>query len=445
MFRRMSRRSAALAVAVAAGALILTGCASDHSDMAMSSDSAMVDPAGDANAADVMFSQMMIPHHEQAVEMAELAPDRAESAEIQQLASDIAGAQDPEIDLMSSWLDEWGAPRMSGTEAMGSHGGHGGGMEGMLTQEQLDELAATSGAEFDRLFAQYMIEHHLGAIAMAEDVLANGADPRVRELAETIIAAQQAEIDQMRAFLDGDATAAGLDLVTLQPTLEHVHGAAVMDGALVLATHNGLHAADLETGETTLLGAHGSDLMGFAASGGTMVASGHPGHDAGLPDPMGLIRSTDSGETWEPVSLTGEVDFHGLAMDGDNIAGMATYAGLLVSSDGGQTWTEGPAEEPMAVAWFDGWLWIATPAGLTGWNPQTAQVTAIDGAAQAVALAAAADGSALWGVAPDGTLWRSTDGATATAVTQVPALEALAATGDTAYIINANVVEAIQA
>lgn len=150
------------------------------------------------SGSDVMFAQMMIPHHQQAVEMSILAETRASSPEIKALAAEIKQAQQPEIDLMTVWLNEWDVPVMSGSEAMGEHGGHG--MAGMLTDEQLADLANSSGAEFDTLFAEYMIDHHEGAITMAEAVQ-DSKDSRVAALAQTIIETQRAEIDQLKAFL----------------------------------------------------------------------------------------------------------------------------------------------------------------------------------------------------------------------------------------------------
>lgn len=190
-----------LAAVLAAGAGFVAACGSASSD---SHGGHMGDASMSATqmmSADAMFAVMMIPHHEQAVTMSELAPGRASSPEILELAQEIKAAQDPEIQQMRAWLSEWGVPEMN-MDDMGAHGGHGG-MDGMLTQAQLDELEAAKGAEFDRLFATYMIEHHEGAIEMAEEVIASGSDPRVRTLAETIIVSQQAEIDQMKAFLAG--------------------------------------------------------------------------------------------------------------------------------------------------------------------------------------------------------------------------------------------------
>ena len=148
----------------------------------------------DFNDADVMFAQMMIPHHEQAIEMSEIALDPASgaSAAIQDLAIRIRDAQDPEIELMKGFLTTWGAP-VNPEDGMD----HSSMMEGMLTVEELDELAGLQGSEFDVRWAQAMIAHHKGAVAMAEDVLSDGKNAETRKLAEEIIANQQAEIDEL--------------------------------------------------------------------------------------------------------------------------------------------------------------------------------------------------------------------------------------------------------
>lgn len=191
-----TRRIKLLVISMATifGLVVLAGCSNDHMDGSMQAGSG-------AMGAEVMFAQMMIPHHEQAVEMSTLAETRASDPWIKELAAEIKGAQAPEIELMASWLDEWGYPQMSGMEAMSAHGGHG--MSGMLTQEQLDELAGLTGSQFDQKFAEYMIEHHIGAIEMARGV-ENSTDPAVAELASNIITSQQAEIDEMNSFLAGE-------------------------------------------------------------------------------------------------------------------------------------------------------------------------------------------------------------------------------------------------
>jgi uncharacterized protein (DUF305 family) len=145
-----------------------------------------------------MFAQMMIPHHEQAIEMSDIAldPQVGASEAVRSLATQIKGAQDPEIDLMTSFLQTWGQP-----VAMDPSMDHSTMMSGMLSLEDLDALSAARGEAFDRAWLAAMIEHHEGAIEMAQDVVAEGSNPDVRTLAEQIIAAQQTEIDEMTAML----------------------------------------------------------------------------------------------------------------------------------------------------------------------------------------------------------------------------------------------------
>ncbi|WP_229052869.1 DUF305 domain-containing protein [Aeromicrobium sp. Leaf350] len=160
------------------------------------------------NDADTAFAQQMVPHHEQAVEMSDLAldPARGASPEVQALAEQIGSAQHDEIELMNGWLEEWGESEGSDHGGHGDgHGDHGGGdhheMEGMLTDEQMAELADATGAEFDSLWLTGMIAHHEGAVTMAETAVADGKDPDVRELAEQIADVQKTEIAEMKALL----------------------------------------------------------------------------------------------------------------------------------------------------------------------------------------------------------------------------------------------------
>lgn len=164
------------------------------------------------SATDVAFAQSMIPHHQQAVEMADLAlaPQADASPQVRQLAEQIKAAQDPEIQQMTGWLQGWGAPTAMpgassapGMQGM-DHSGHDmGGMSvsGMMTDEQMQALRAASGQEFDDMWLQMMIEHHQGAIAMAEQVKGGAGDPQVAALADQIIAAQQQEIATMQESL----------------------------------------------------------------------------------------------------------------------------------------------------------------------------------------------------------------------------------------------------
>lgn len=155
--------------------------------------------AADHNAADVAFLQGMLPHHTQATSMASQAPTRAGSPEVKALADRIDRAQGPEIEQMSQMLAAWGEPRPQ----PGSMGGMGGmPMSGMMSEQQMAGLTAASGPAFDRMFLQMMIEHHRGAITMAQDELRLGQNPQAKALAEKIIADQQAEITKMQALLD---------------------------------------------------------------------------------------------------------------------------------------------------------------------------------------------------------------------------------------------------
>lgn len=153
------------------------------------------------NHADVAFMQMMVPHHGQALVMARLAEDRAHSPSVRALARRIRGAQGPEIIMMAAWLDERGidVPKAAETPSDYDHGGHGhSGMQGMLSEEEMEQLRSASGRRFDRLFLDGMIAHHQGAVDMAEVVAREGVDVRVSELAADVAAGQTAEIQRMR-------------------------------------------------------------------------------------------------------------------------------------------------------------------------------------------------------------------------------------------------------
>ncbi|MEJ7704409.1 MAG: DUF305 domain-containing protein [Geodermatophilaceae bacterium] len=168
-----------------ATAALLAACGSDAETSAK-----------DHNAADVTFATDMIPHHRQAVEMAEMAASHAESPEVLQLAEEIAGAQEPEIETMSGWLQGWGEPlpdEMGGMDM--------GGMPGMMSEERMQGLDEASGPAFDEMFLEMMIEHHTGAIQMAQTEQSDGRYADAIELAEQIESAQQAEIETMKDLL----------------------------------------------------------------------------------------------------------------------------------------------------------------------------------------------------------------------------------------------------
>ncbi|MDN4173632.1 DUF305 domain-containing protein [Nocardioides sp. SOB77] len=156
------------------------------------------------NHDDIAFVQMMLPHHRQALEMAALAPDRAEDDRVRTLAERIAAAQAPEVLVLASLLDEQGVdvPEPGEDPAKYDHSQHGHhAMQGMLTTAQLAELADAEGADFDRLFLERMIDHHAGAVAMAADVRRTGSSRRVAELALDVESGQAAEIARMEELL----------------------------------------------------------------------------------------------------------------------------------------------------------------------------------------------------------------------------------------------------
>lgn len=155
------------------------------------------------NDADVTFAEGMIPHHEQAVEMAEMATQQASSAEVKALAEDIEAAQDPEIEQLQEWLDAWGEDAPS--ESMGhgdmGHGDESSSMSGMMTEDDMMALGDSNGAAFDRMWLEMMIEHHNGAVQMAETEVADGEHPGAIDMANQIIETQEAEISQMEKLL----------------------------------------------------------------------------------------------------------------------------------------------------------------------------------------------------------------------------------------------------
>ncbi len=192
-------------------AVVLSACGGDGSLSGSETSPGVTSSAGAStgssafNNADMMFAQMMIPHHQQAVEMAELAGTRAADPEVKALAAKVKTAQQPEIDTMHGWLTAWGAPMpaMSGMSMPATMPSMGHGVSGMMSQEDMAKLEAATGNEFDKLFCNMMISHHEGAVTMANDELASGTNPEAKALAQQIITAQQAEIVQMKQILAG--------------------------------------------------------------------------------------------------------------------------------------------------------------------------------------------------------------------------------------------------
>jgi uncharacterized protein (DUF305 family) len=197
MTRMMSRR------ALMGGALLLTfavaGCGGGHtSGHSAGSGGASVSPAVSGavfNEADVAFAQHMVVHHQQAIEMSALAPERA-GAEVKELATKISAAQGPEIAAMTGFLAAWGQPA---PEAAG-HGDEHASMPGMMSEDDMAKLAAARGPAFDDLFLAMMIDHHTGAVTMARSEIEGGVNPEAKALASRIVTDQLAEIATMQAM-----------------------------------------------------------------------------------------------------------------------------------------------------------------------------------------------------------------------------------------------------
>jgi len=200
------RRVLSLVTATLAAAALVAACSSGESHSSMSDTSKQTIPeSANFNATDVGFAQGMIPHHAQAVEMADLALEKSTNADVLALAKQIKASQNPEIQTMSGWLQSWGQ-KVPSTDSM-SGGGHDmtdmGGMmmDGMMTEADMEKLESSSGTAFDRLWMELMIQHHEGAVRMSEDELKDGKNPDVKALAQTIVTSQQAEISTMNSLL----------------------------------------------------------------------------------------------------------------------------------------------------------------------------------------------------------------------------------------------------
>ena len=199
----------------------------------------------------------------------------------------------------------------------------------------------------------------------------------------------------------------------------HVHGLGInpSDGALFVATHTGLFRAAAGERRSRRVADRYQDTMGFTVTGpDRFLGSGHPDGREGLPPFLGLIRSTDAGRSWEPVSLLGKRDFHVLEASGAHVYGYGTdfesrRADLLVSDDGGRSWDQrvppepllalaiDPADADYVIASGEGGIYSSTDAG-EGWRPLGDD----DG------LLAWSVAGSLFRVRLDGTVSRSSDG-----------------------------------
>ena len=197
MFNKKYKIAGITAVALA-GAVSLAGCTiniggQDSNGMMNGGMMGNNKSSSGFSGTDIMFAQMMIPHHQQAVDMSTLAETHTTNPEILALAKQIKDAQAPEIKQMTAWIESSGA---------GMDMGHDMGMGGMLTEEQMAALENAQGAAFDKLYLEGMIGHHQGALQMAK-MIENSDNAEAKQLAANIMKSQSAEIDKMKQMLEG--------------------------------------------------------------------------------------------------------------------------------------------------------------------------------------------------------------------------------------------------
>lgn len=190
------KKALSLTALIVAFTLTLAGCGSNDTNGSGAS-------AEGHNQQDVTFATDMIPHHLQAVQMAEMAQTQASSAAVKTLAEEIKAAQGPEVDTMSGWLESWGEDvpdeSMGGMDGMDS--GSADSMPGMMSDQAMSDLGAATGSTFDQMWLESMIAHHEGAVQMADTEIADGKDPDAIALAKSIKAAQTTEIATMKKLL----------------------------------------------------------------------------------------------------------------------------------------------------------------------------------------------------------------------------------------------------
>lgn len=225
MFTFPTRTVALLSVTAATG-LAVAGCGSSDTDQSTAASSTTTTTTTAAGAVDRAFVAQMVPHHQMAIEMATLAPQRGERTEIKELGNAIAASQAPEVTQLQQAAKRLGvqvAAMPTAQKAGGmDHSQHGGdpmataaktlglSMDDMGMSMNMDAL--TKADPFDRAFIDEMIPHHQGAIRMARAELAKGTDPELKKIATAIVAAQTKEIEQMNSWRKqwyGSASPAG--------------------------------------------------------------------------------------------------------------------------------------------------------------------------------------------------------------------------------------------
>ena len=202
-----------MTAATAVAALTLAGCGSATEDGttdggAENAENAAAEVSAEHSTADVDFAAGMIPHHAQALEMVAMAEGRPLDPEVEELASAIQDAQQPEIETLTGWLETWeeDVPDVDSMTAKDMESMEGmDGMEGMMSAMSMRQLENAPDQAFQDVWLALMLAHHKGAVAMAETEIAEGQNPDAVALAEEIKDGQSAEIETMKSLIGGGA------------------------------------------------------------------------------------------------------------------------------------------------------------------------------------------------------------------------------------------------
>ena len=197
---RIARVVAVLTALVAA--LVLSSCSSSesHHDATKADEPAITGQPAGFNADDLVFVKNMIPHHQQAIDLSAMVPERSTNPDVVAMAEQISAAQQPEINAMRVFLVQWNENPQDDTH---SGGGDHTPMQGMVDDATMARLKTLKGEEFDTLWLESMISHHQGAVEMAKAEVANGQNDDVKSMAQTMVDTQQGEIGQMKQMLGG--------------------------------------------------------------------------------------------------------------------------------------------------------------------------------------------------------------------------------------------------
>ena len=195
MHTTTTTRTLAIAAALTLG-LTIAGCSAGNS----SSDAGASSSTSAASAhddQDVMFAQMMLPHHKQAVEMSDmlLAKGSGVDTGVTDLAKQIKAEQSPEINQLTSWLKGWDEPTES------EHSGMGHSMSGMMSDSDMNDLDQASAEDAAKLYLEQMVQHHKGAVDMAKTEVDKGKNTDAVAMAKSIVSSQTEQITQMQDML----------------------------------------------------------------------------------------------------------------------------------------------------------------------------------------------------------------------------------------------------